>query len=695
MKRFNHLFIPFISIILFSFSMLNGQENETVDWLNDYKGEIPAGSYTYKYEYSFFKKELCGIAIKSIKIDKKGSESVNRYELYLSDIDENAIKFKVTGKYITVSIETKKSQKFIKYFEDDEFKNYVSSLDIYTDQVDKARALVDVLKEKLTDCKRQDKSWGSLKESLGWLANNISAANSGGTEYLQSFSYDGTRNYLVVYNRKYNDSKGNEIVEVYSFNLADVDPAEVNLNVSGKDLSVELNTKNNDKYFRIMKDDAVQNYDNDFEIFVSSLEEARDMVQALKFSIPLCKPVYKSFSDVNQALIFLKENVKEMTSGNYTYVQLLDYENKPDGIVSVVSKRTDSKGTTVEDKYLLYLNELEPEVALSVSGKDVLLKLNVKDKQKLIRTFKDDELQNYSNQIEIIAGDIESARELANAFNYAILNRDPGILKWADTGKAAAWISLNIGSITEAGKTYEQNLSFDAGNNYKTVLNLKTTDGSSETDEIFEFYMADIDKDKLELSTSGKKMFVEVTTGKEKVVKVFKSNEIQNYTSSVDLMFEDTRQARNFIGAMKYLASNVKQSEKSFSDSQSAFKYISSNLPAVSTGTYKYDQTIEMIDNDPCKIKFSVTQLDSKDVSTGYVYEFAMADINPDAVKLEISGKEMTVKLETRGKQKLIKPYKNGEPQNFDYDFELFSDDVIVARNIVSAIKTMAGKCGK
>jgi HSP20 family molecular chaperone IbpA len=190
-------------------------------------------------------------------------------------------------------------------------------------------------------------------------------------------------------------------------------------------------------------------------------------------------------------------------------------------------------------------------------------------------------------------------------------------------------------------------------------------------------------------------MFVEVTTGKEKVVKVFKSNEIQNYTSSVDLMFEDTRQARNFIGAMKYLASNVKQSEKSFSDSQSAFKYISSNLPAVSTGTYKYDQTIEMIDNDPCKIKFSVTQLDSKDVSTGYVYEFAMADINPDAVKLEISGKEMTVKLETRGKQKLIKPYKNGEPQNFDYDFELFSDDVIVARNIVSAIKTMAGKCGK
>ena len=178
-------------------------------------------------------------------------------------------------------------------------------------------------------------------------------------------------------------------------------------------------------------------------------------------------------------------------------------------------------------------------------------------------------------------------------------------------------------------------------------------------------------------------------------MKVTESDEIQNYSSSIEFMFEDTRQARNFIGALKYLASNIKPSEKSFSDNQSAFKYISSNLPAVSTGTYRYDQTIEMIDDDPCRIKFSVIQLDSKESSTGFVYEFVMADINPGTVKLEISGKEMTVQLETKGRQKLIKPYKNGEPQNFDYDFEIFCNDVMVARNIVSAIKTMAGKCGK
>ncbi len=695
MKSSNHVLFSLMSLLVFSFGLLYGQETPPIDWLKEYKGEIPVGNNTYWYEYSYFNKELCGISIKSVKISKKGDENISRNELYLSDIDENAVTFKVTGKYIIVKLETKNSQKFIRYFEDGEFDSYVSSVEIYTDQVDKARSLIDVLKEKLKECNRQEKSWSSLKAGLDWLTENISTTTKDGTEYNQSFLYDGAKNYLVTFNRNYNDSKGNKIKEVFSFNLVDVNPEGISLNVRGTDLSIELNTKNNDKYIGISENDEIQNYDNDFEIFVSSLEEARDIVQAFKYVISLSKPEYTTFSDVNQALLYLKENIREVTTGSYTYTQLFDQDNKPDGLVTYISKRTDSKGTTTESKYQLYLSEIQPEADLSVSGTDVKLELNVKDKQKLIRTFEDGELQNYSNQIEIYAANIESAREMANALNYAVTNSEPGLLNWTDAAGASAWLSSNIGTVVEPGASYEQKLSFDAVNNYKTMLNVITSDSKGQTDEIFEFYISDIDRDNLELSTSGKKLFVEVPTGKEKLVRITKSGEIQNYASFVDILFEDTRQARNFINAMKYLASGVQQQEKSFTDSRSAFQYISSSLTPVSTGSYKYDQSIEMIDDDPCRIKFMITQIDSKEVSTGYVYEFTMSDINPEAVKLEISGKEMTVELETRAKQKLIKPYKNEEPQNFDYDFEIFTDDVLVAKNIIGALKTMAGNCGK
>lgn len=694
MKNFSHLFISAISCFLFSGTILYGQQMVAVEWLDDYKAEVTAGNNKYMYEYAYFNKELCGISIKSVKTDKKGNVSTSRSELYLSDLDANTIRFKVSGKYITVSMDAKNQQKFIRYFEDGEFESYVSSVDIYADQVDKARAMINIFREKLEDCSRQVKSWGSLKETLEWLTDNISATNRGGTEYEQSFSYDGVKNHLASLKRKHNDSKGNEIAEIYSFNMADLDPSEVNLDVSGTDLSIELNTKDGEKYVNIMENGETQNYDNDFDILVSNLEDARDMVQAVKHAIELSKPEYRSFSDVNEAVYYLKENIKETASGNYTYMQLFDYENKPDGPVSFVSKRTDSKGSTVEDKYQFYLNELEPKAALNISGKEVVLEVNVKNKQKLIKTWSDGELQSYSYQFEIYTGDIESARELANAFNYAVLNSDPGMLEWTDTNKASDWLSSNLGAITISDETIAQKMSVDASNHYKTLFNRTTTDSDGATKETFEFYLADVDKNELELSTSGKELYVEVSTGKEKLVKVTESDEIQNYASSIKLLFEDTRQARNFIGALKYLASNLKHSEKSFTDSRSAFEYISSNLPAVSTGSYQYDQTIEMIDNDPCKIRFSVSQLDSKDVSTGYVYELAMADVNPASVELQISGKELTIGLETKGKEKLIKPYKNGEPQNFDYDIEIFCNDVLIARNIISAVKTMADMCG-
>lgn len=692
MKRISKAIIP-LAITFFLVNLLSAQENMPVEWLNTYKGEVSTGTYTYMHDYTYFNKELCGINIKTFKVDKKGVESNSHVEIYLTDIDENSLKFKVTGKYLTVSMQTKNSQKFIKSFDNNVFKGYISSLDIYTDEVDKARDMVAVFKKHLADCKQQEKTWSSLKENVGWLASNISKTTKGSTEYNQSFTYDAAKNYLSVLTRKYNDAKGIEITEEHSFNLADINPDKISLGVSGKDLSVELKMKNDNKYVRTLKNGTLQNYSNSVDVLVPDLETARNIVQAFKYAGEQSKPVYKSFSDANQALNYLQENIKDITSGSNNYQQVLEYESKPDGIVTFISKNTDSKGVTTEEKYQLYLNELIPNVDLNISGKDILIKLNVKDKQKLIKTTKNGELQNYTGQVEIYTDNIEAARELSNAMNYAILNRDAGIQKWADTGKAAAWAISNTGTITESGKTYKQKLSIDPSNGNKITLSLTTTDSNGDTEETYELYIADVDKGNINLSVSGKKMLVKITTGKEKLIKVTKLNQIQNYSSSVDVIFDDTKQARNFISAIKYIAENSKTSEKTFADSPSAFKYIASSLQPVSTGTYTIEQTIEMVDNNSCKLKLSAIQLDSKNTSTGFVYEFNLSDINAEGIKLEISGKEMRVKLETKGKQKLIKPYKNGDVQNFTSDMVIYADDVAVARNMINAFKAIAKRC--
>ncbi|MBN2612641.1 MAG: hypothetical protein JXB00_13885 [Bacteroidales bacterium] len=695
MKRVKRRFILFTILFLSFIQIVPAQENEPVTWLSDFKSDVLAGSYTYRYDFTYFNKELCGITISTVKVDKKGSESESHVELYLTDIDPNYVNFKVTGKYITISLKTKNSQKFIKSYDGGEFKSYVAEAEIYSDQVEKARALVDALKNHLKDCKEQQTTWGSLTECLQWLTANISATTKGSTEYNQEFKFDAAKAYLAGIVRKYNDSKGTEIIEEYAFNLADFNPDKITMIVSGKDLSVDLKTKDDDKYIKFTKNGALQGYDNNFSVLVPDLESARTMVQAFEYAIKESKPEYKNFQDVNTALNYLKENVQDVNAGSVNCKQQFEYDSKPDGIVTFTSITTDSKGVATEEKYHVYLNELDPKVNLAVSGKDVMIKAAVKDKMKLVKTLKNGELQNYTYQFELYAPDIESARELINALSYAIQNRNDGILAWTDTGKATSWLASSTGTVTEGSKTYKQKLAIDAAKSYNTVLQLTTTDSNGDTEESFEFYIPDAEKDKISLEVSGKKMIVNVPTGKEKLVKINKFNQIQNYASSVEFVFDDSKQARNFISAMKYLVSEVKPTGKTFTGNDAAFKYIAGALHSVSTGSYTYDQTLEMIDNDPCKIKLSAVQLDSKNTSTGYIYELNMSDINADAIKLEISGKEMNVTLETKAKQKLIKPFKNGEAQNFTYSLELFTDDVMTARNIISAFKTLAKNCGK
>ena len=681
------LFVSFINI------SSEAQENQPVDWLSGYSTEIPAGSYTYRFNYEYFNKDNCGMRITSIKTDKKGQETISKMEFYLPDIDENTIQFKPTGKYLTVTMITKGSQKFIKEIENDEIKSYVSSIDIFVDEVGKAREMVDAFKQHLKECRRQEKSWNSFDESLNWLSKNITKSFRGNTEYEQTFSYDAGKPYLVSLVRKSTDNKGNEVTEEYTMNLSDIDPLKTSLNVSGKDLLVKLPVKSSDNYIAVDKNSEQQNYDDELVIYIPDIELARDVLLAFKYAIPLANPVYRAWGSVSDALAYLKSNIKEISVGNYKYDQVFEYDPAPNGAITFISSRTDSKGAVTEEKYVFYLSDIDAKIPVTVSGKDIKLILTTKDKQKLIKILKNSEQQNYDYDLTLYSDNIESAREIASAFNYTVLNRETGIIKWTDVNKAIDWISASVADATESGKIYEQNLTVDPADHYKMEYNINIKESSGDVEENFILYLADLSKDDIDLDIVGKKITVGVGTGNEKLIKATKMGVLQNFASSFDILFDDTRKAQNFANALKFLATEVKPQPVSFTDAKQVLSAMLKNLHEVSNGSDVYEQSVELVDGNYCKWKMTIKQTDSKGMETEYIYQFDLADINPEAVALQVSGKEMMVVVETKGNQKLIKPYKNNEPQNFAYEFKLYATDAWNAHWLIDAIKFAIKNC--
>ena len=97
-------------------------------------------------------------------------------------------------------------------------------------------------------------------------------------------------------------------------------------------------------------------------------------------------------------------------------------------------------------------------------------------------------------------------------------------------------------------------------------------------------------------------------------------------------------------------------------------------------------QSIEPVEGDNNKFKYTVIEVNPKGSGAEQVYEFNLSDINPSSISVDVKGKWLYVVLETDFKGKIIKYYKDGKIQPYASALQFAVNDVDVARNLVSAL---------
>jgi hypothetical protein len=157
----------------------------------------------------------------------------------------------------------------------------------------------------------------------------------------------------------------------------------------------------------------------------------------------------------------------------------------------------------------------------------------------------------------------------------------------------------------------------------------------------------------------------------------------------------DARQAQDIAEAIKYLSNNSKPKERVWGDKQSAMKFVMENVGAMKSEGKEVTQKIELTDNDPCKISYTVSSSDDKGKTTDEIYEFALTDMNKLMVDFKVSGQNVHVTLSCKNKEKLVKVYKNGTQQAWGTDVEISTNDVETAKNIAEAFKSAITQCEK
>ncbi|MCK5137735.1 MAG: hypothetical protein KAR19_18260 [Bacteroidales bacterium] len=682
--------ILFTTLTVLSFQPVHAQDK--LSWLDDYTGDMQIGSETYRYNFTNIEGNDCKLKFEELVTDKKGSTETHSWIFYLSDIDPSAISFKAKGKSITISMETHQSQKFISYYEEGEIDEYTEEIKITMNEVDMTRSFIETIKENITNCKETQVAWENRDQAFAWLVNNIEKATDEEIEWDQKFEL-GSRIYLVDFQANSVNEKGEQELFSYILDLSDINPLAINLKISGKSFFIEVPVKEGKRFIKVKSPTGTE-FTNKLLIYANDIELARQIVNALIYVVKNTTPERPQWDSYSASLGFVKDNLGEVKIDDELFSNSINYEASPSGLVNLVIGKSDSNGTPESVKCSFYLTDVMDKVRLEVSKYSITIEIETKNKRDFIREMTDEKVTDYSSTLDFHVSDIDMARDILNAFEYAIRNSEEKIEEFSNISDVGSWFSENIGTIETDGDKYEQNLSIKKVNENQLIIEKKLTEadeGSTETS--FILYPEDISLDELEIKVSGKKLTVPLETEKGKYIKKFENGKLQNFSGITEILFSDPLVAKNFIAAIRFLKANSVVEDRAAMNKDEAIAFLSGNIQNIDLPDEQYEQKLEVKDEGNCKMSFTRVETDDKGASDEYIYEFNIADIHPGSSELSVKGEIIEINLVTRGNEKLIKPYENGEAGNFVDDFAIYVDDVLLAKKTLAAFAALSEGC--
>jgi hypothetical protein len=696
-------FIRIFCIAVLSIGSLPGakSQDKLSQSLASIKGKIQdvqIDKTTYKQSLDILDESKGKLSFVSVFVDEKGKSSKESFEFYISDIDKNTILRKTSGKKLFISLSTNNSQKFIKHLKEDKLDSYSSNIEILLSGADAAQELENLFKTAIPLVNSNAKGWNTSRDALTWLKNNVSKVTSVPVSLEQSFSFGDPKEYLASFTVKKTDQKNVSAEEKYEFNVLDINNKTLTVKISGAQLSVSLETKGNDHYIKYTKNNEQQSYVNAFEIVAEDIDQARDIIAALSTAIEKSKSVMPDFSSLQKSLDFSTKNITDQSFEKKTLNQKINF-TPGNGTKSIFTyAEPDSKGKSIEERYEFYLSDIDANsLNFKVSGKKVTIILLSKNKTKFIRYYKDNLQQDFQNEVDILATDVETSREMVEAFKSAIKGSGVQPPAWKSIGDAITFLTGALNGETIGTDIYKLNFSAISTEplNVKYVQD-KTDAKGVKAEQSIEFYPYMLDATTVKIASSGKNLKIEASVNSKKsFIKVFKEGKQQSFDNGIELMAFDARQAQDIAEAIKYLAGNSKPKDKVWADKQSVSKFITENIGDLKSEGKDVKQKVEFTDNDPCKISLTVSSTDDKGKTTDEIFEFGLSDMNKLIVDFKVSGKNVEVTLSCKNKEKLVKIYKNGAQQAWGTDVEIGVSDVEIARNLAEAFKSAITQCEK
>ena len=222
-------------------------------------------------------------AILEITTDKDGKSIIDKRIFDFSDCSDNPDS-DIDKSSMAISIKTGKSKKYVQVFENGEQENYDNEITFYAPDVETHRQMMALLPIILKESASK-----ITTENLDWLSNEagkINEINSDLSQTLEKVAADEPCKVQL----KQTENKGKKEEELLSeFNLYDINPRSVEMEIKGKNVFIEAETVGKDEIIQQYKDNGKLSYQKTIQIPVRNIVVGKKFAASLRNLIEGCK----------------------------------------------------------------------------------------------------------------------------------------------------------------------------------------------------------------------------------------------------------------------------------------------------------------------------------------------------------------------------------------------------------------------
>ena len=397
--------------------------------------------------------------------------------------------------------------------------------------------------------------------------------------------------------------------------------------------------------------------------------------------------------DLNGLIAKLQTSFSKVETASKTYeqeIKLLEYSS-----VRYAYNEVDQKGGKISYASEFNLADIDAYTVRQETQKDIILVvLTVKNKQKLVKNYKNNEVQAYDNEVQLHVKDVDRAREVVDMIKKAIPIGEKitaGKLKLKGYDEMVSWLQQNVKTVNLGSKSINQTVAKDA---YVGSLKLTqiSSDGKASHQEDFVFNLADLNLNTINFKVSGNTFELEVETMQnQKIINLTRDGINKPFVSDFSFFANNVDEARDIKTvltlAVPLAVVKVKTDLPAPKTVEEALKTLASLTKDVKINDKTYAQAII----PKCITTFSVTE-QAASSTVANIYDFNWMDINPNGVKLQVSGEKMSFELPINNKGKLM-AYKKNDKLSFEGDADITVSNFETGRRIKVVIEKVVEGC--